>query len=97
MVLAAALAVSLPGYARAQVMVDVSKITCEQFAFSKVGPPRSIAMWLSGYYAGRRGNPVLDVQGFEANVEKIERICKEEKNAKLPLMQVIEQTFGQAH
>ena len=34
--------------ARAQVMLDVSKITCEQFAGYKITTPQNIAIWLSG-------------------------------------------------
>jgi hypothetical protein len=32
--------------AEAQVVVDVSKITCDQFATYKVGNPEYIAIWL---------------------------------------------------
>ena len=50
--------------AHAQVTVDVSKITCEQFVFSKIAPVRSIALWLSGYYGGKRNIPTIDLQAF---------------------------------
>ena len=40
--------------AQAQVMLDASKINCDQFVHSKVAPTRSIAAWLSGFYHGRR-------------------------------------------
>lgn len=90
LVVAAGLATS----AQAQVTVDVSKITCEQFAFSKIAPVRSIALWLSGYYAGKRGNPTIDLQAFEENAGKVESFCKEQKNFKLPVMRAIEQVLG---
>ena len=41
--------------ARAQVTIDVSKITCNQLVDREVGDPRDIAIWLSGYYHGKRG------------------------------------------
>ena len=34
---------------RAQVTIDVSKITCDQFMLYKLTDPRNIAIWLSGY------------------------------------------------
>jgi hypothetical protein len=34
----------------AQVTIDVSKITCEQYLGFKVADPRDIGIWLSGYY-----------------------------------------------
>jgi hypothetical protein len=51
--------------AQAQVSVDVSKITCEQFILFKVTDPRYIAIWLSGYYNGKRDNTVIDTQAME--------------------------------
>src|ERR1700760_845774 len=50
--------------ARAQVTVDMSKITCEQYILFTMGDPKDIAMWLSGYYNAKRNNTVLDVQEF---------------------------------
>ena len=48
--------------ARAQVTIDVSKITCNQFIDREVGDPRDIAIWLSGYYHGKRGETTVDTQ-----------------------------------
>ena len=48
--------------ARAQVMLDVAKITCEQFAGYKITTPQNVAIWLSGYYHGKRGNTLVDLQ-----------------------------------
>src|SRR5262249_54423380 len=50
------LALSFSDHARAQVMVDVSKITCDQFATYKITNPEYIAIWLGGYYHGTRGD-----------------------------------------
>ena len=47
---------------RAQVTVDVSKITCDQFNGYKVTNPKNIAIWLSGYYHGERGETTVDTQ-----------------------------------
>jgi len=80
--------------ARAQVTIDVSKVTCEQFVFSKIAPVRSIALWLSGYYGGKRNNSIIDLQAFEENAGKVESFCKQQKNFKLPVMQAVEQVLG---
>jgi acid stress chaperone HdeB len=80
--------------AYAQVSIDASKITCEQYVFSKVATPRSIALWMSGYYSGKRNSSVVDVQAFEANADKMERFCKQQENLKMPLMQAIEKALG---
>ena len=80
--------------AQAQVTIDASKVTCEQFVFSKIAPVRSIALWISGYYSGKRGNSIIDLQAFEENAAKVENFCKQQKNLKLPLMQAVEQVLG---
>jgi acid stress chaperone HdeB len=80
--------------AQAQITIDASKITCDQFVHSKVGSPRVIAAWLSGFYNGKRDNQVLDVQNFEGNLGKLEQFCYQEKNFKLPVMQAVEELFG---
>src|SRR5262249_37731085 len=43
--------------ARAQVTIDVSKITCQQYVLFTVADPRDIAMWLSGYKQHRPRHP----------------------------------------
>jgi hypothetical protein len=46
--------------ARAQVTLEVSKITCEQFRRYTITDPRDIALWISGYFNGQRKNTVVD-------------------------------------
>ena len=79
---------------QAQMTIDASKITCEQFVLSKVGNPRTIAAWLSGFHNGKVDNRILDVQGFEEKLTKLESFCYQAKNAKLPIMKVVEELFG---
>jgi hypothetical protein len=79
---------------QAQSTIDASKITCDQFVHSKIGNPRTIAAWLSGFYNGKRDNRVIDLQNYEANLSKLEQFCYEEKNFRLPVMQAIEKVIG---
>ena len=80
--------------AHAQVTIDASKITCEQFAHSKIASVRTVATWLSGYYAGKQGNPVIDPNALEEKSVKLERFCQQEPNFKLPVMRAVEQVLG---
>jgi acid stress chaperone HdeB len=80
--------------AAAQVTLDASKITCDQFVHAKVSSPRLVAAWLSGFYNGRRNNRIIDLQNFEANLSKLENFCSDEKNFKLPVMQAVERSIG---
>jgi acid stress chaperone HdeB len=46
--------------ADAEVSVEVSKITCEQYLTFSVASPRDINIWLSGYYHGKQGSTLLN-------------------------------------
>jgi hypothetical protein len=74
--------------ARAQVMLDVSKVTCWQFVTYKVTSPKYLAVWLSGYDHGRRGDAVIDMQRVVENAAKLEEYCT--KNPDVPMMQAAE-------
>jgi len=78
--------------ARAQVTLDVSKITCDQFTGYKITNPDNIAMWLSGYYNGKRGNTILDTQGLAANSKKLRDYCIQ--NPQIPVMRAVETLLG---
>jgi HdeA/HdeB family len=48
--------------AHAQVKVEMTMITCEQYILFAMGDPKDISMWLSGYYSAKRNNTAFDVQ-----------------------------------
>jgi acid stress chaperone HdeB len=77
---------------RAQVMLDVSKITCEQFAGYKITTPENVAIWLSGYYHGKRGNTVVDMQKLLADTKTMERYCLQ--NPQTLVMNAVETVLG---
>ena len=79
--------------AQAQVTVEVSKITCEEFASYKIMDPEKIAIWLSGYYNGKQGNTSIDRVQFNENTKKLEEYCL--KNGEIPVMQAFEKLFGE--
>jgi hypothetical protein len=69
------LAVAAVPAARAQVTLDVSKITCDQYTGYKITNTQNIAIWLSGYYHGKRGDTTLETQGLVANAKKLRSYC----------------------
>src|SRR5262245_14375028 len=73
---------------QAQVTLDVSKISCDQFTGYKITNPRNIAVWLSGYYHGHSGNTVLDTQALIKNAKKLQDYCI--RNPQVPVMQAAE-------
>lgn len=75
-----------------QVTVDVSKITCEQMTLFKVTDPQNIAVWLSGYYHGKRNDTIVETQQLNANMNKIKDYCRQ--NPATMVMQAVETVFG---
>jgi len=71
-------------------MIDVSKITCDQFAQGKVGLPRTTAIWLNGYYHGKRGSTTIDTQQSEAIFGELMDFCRTGENGKVLVMQALE-------
>jgi hypothetical protein len=81
---------SLP--ACAQLTLDVSKITCDQWVGYKITNPHNIALWLSGYYNAKRGNTIIDPQRLEENARKLQNYCL--INKQVPVMEAVENVFG---
>ena len=80
--------------AQAQIVMDVSKIICDQYVHSKIATPNYIAAWLSGYYNAKSNNKIIDTQALQDNVSKLQNYCSNEKNFKVPVMKAVEELFG---
>jgi acid stress chaperone HdeB len=78
--------------AQAQVTIDVAKITCEQFRNYTITDPNNIALWLSGYYNGKRNNTAIKVETFKENLEKVKDYCI--THPSVTVMQVVGKLFG---
>ena len=78
--------------AQAQVMLDLSQVTCNQFVKYQVANPKFIAMWLSGYFHGKRGSTMIDTQKLIADADAVEDYCF--KNPKALLMPAVETIVG---
>ncbi len=77
----------------AQVTIDMGKITCAQFLKYTVADPDKIAIWLSGYQHGKRGDVTLGLQELKGNVAKLKSACYQADNSQQPVMQVVEKLF----
>jgi acid stress chaperone HdeB len=86
------LALCLGTEANAQVTLDVSKITCWQFATYKVTNPQFISVWVSGYFHGKAGDTMIDPPTVVANASKMQEYCT--KNPDVPFMKAVETVLG---
>lgn len=73
---------------QAQTTIDIAKITCEQWLSFQVADPNSIALWLSGYYNGKRDNTIVEVQALKDDLEKVKQYCI--YNPKVLVMKAVE-------
>jgi acid stress chaperone HdeB len=78
--------------AQAQTTIDVAKISCEQFVMLKVGvPPEDLAIWLSGYYHGKRSDTLIEVQKLKDDAQKVRSYCLYNKGT---LMEAVEKVLS---
>jgi acid stress chaperone HdeB len=59
-VLGTGLALIGPQAVQAQVTIDVTKITCQQFLEDRVTDSRTLGVWLNGYVNGTRGKTLIE-------------------------------------
>jgi hypothetical protein len=88
-----AFVIGYPAFAFAQVTVDVSKITCKQFALHE----RHRDWWQSGLAVITPVSDnfrLLNIQALEKNRKEIERFCTKVDNLEVPLMQAVEKVLG---
>ena len=84
----------VPSPAMAQTTIDVSKISCEQFVLRQVADADYVAIWLSGYFNGKRNNTIVEIQQFKANLKKIQSYCLYNKGT---LMDAVEKVLSSSN
>ncbi|MET0443633.1 MAG: HdeA/HdeB family chaperone [Pseudorhodoplanes sp.] len=87
-VAALAMAAFVGGEAKAQAVIDLTMITCDQYVKSPVDRQDIIASWMSGYFNAAQNNAVLDTARFERNKAKVTAYCK--RNRAETLMSAIQ-------
>jgi|SRR5262249_7773882 hypothetical protein len=78
--------------AQAQVTLDISKVTCDQFNAYKITNPQNIAVWVNGYYHGKRGDVTLDTQRLVENARKLRDYCR--RNREALVLEAVETLFA---
>ena len=61
---------------RAQVTVDVAKITCEQLSMEELPfTSRDVILWLSGYYHREHNNTIIEPGALKRDEETLNQYC----------------------
>jgi acid stress chaperone HdeB len=80
---AAVFAVASAIPAKAQVVLDMSLITCKQFMESPSDRKELIASWMGGYFSASKNLYMLDFRYVERNQKVVGAYCKTHKGETL--------------
>ena len=69
--------------ARAQTIVDMSLISCDQFLQSPQERKDVLSAWMGGYYSAMKNLAKIDARYVVRNSQKIANYCKKAKNETL--------------
>lgn len=83
-----AMATAFSAPASAQVMIEMSEITCKQFASYDSDTKAFVANWMRGYFSSKNNLGVIDMSYVKRNTDKVLKHCK--KSPKEALMTTIE-------
>ncbi|MGV3635054.1 MAG: HdeA/HdeB family chaperone [Pseudorhodoplanes sp.] len=65
--------------AKAQVVLDMTMLTCKQYLEADKDRQDLIAAWMSGYYNAARNNPVFNASLFQQNRNRVSAYCKKHR------------------
>lgn len=80
---AAALVAGLNLPASAQVIFDMSVVTCKQYTDASRDQAELLGAWMSGYFSASKDINMVDFRYIERNVKKIRSYCKSHRNEAL--------------
>jgi hypothetical protein len=69
---AAALSASI---AHAQVSIDMTRVTCEQYMGLPIEQTRVFNAWMSGWFNQKSGSVSVDLNVFARNVDNVRKWC----------------------
>jgi acid stress chaperone HdeB len=87
LILAAAMFAFAAPAAKAQVVLDMSLITCGQYLKSPEADRAMISSWMSGYFMSSKNLLDVDMRYVQRNHEVIGKYCK--KNPRATLMDAV--------
>jgi acid stress chaperone HdeB len=76
--------------AKAQVIVDMSLITCQQYLDSPPDRQNLIAWWMRGYFSAAKNFSVIDFRYIDYNTKIVTAYCKKKQNRYETLMSAIQ-------
>ncbi len=69
-----------PSTAPAQVMIDMSKITCADYLAMPPDQARTFSAWMSGYFNQKMGYAWVDLGAYARNIANMKQWCSSYPN-----------------
>ena len=66
---------ALPSVANAQVMIDMSKVTCADYLAMPPAQARTFSAWMSGYFNQKSGYAWVDLGAYARNIANMKQWC----------------------
>jgi len=64
-----------PSIAKAQVMIDMAKVTCADYLAMPANQSRIFSAWLSGYFNQKLGYAWVDLGAYARNIANMKQWC----------------------
>ena len=74
------------------VVIDLSKMTCQEFLTSDKDEIRIIWAWLDGYYKDEQDPPIIDIDRMVDNLRRLNEYCA--RNPTVALITTTDRLFG---
>ncbi len=68
-------AAMLPSAARAQLLIDMNRLTCGQFVAMTPQQARVYSAWISGWFNQKTGYAWVDLNAYERNFANVRQFC----------------------
>jgi len=69
--------------AKAQLILEMSALTCKIYTEAPPERQQLIAAWMSGYFNAERNMPTVDFGRFATNKKQVGKYCRGHRNANL--------------
>jgi acid stress chaperone HdeB len=77
--------------AKAQTILDMSLITCQQYFDAAPEQQKLIAWWMRGYFSAAKNLSVIDFRYVDYNTKIVTAYCRKKQNRNETLMSAIQQ------
>jgi len=65
-----------PGALHAQVMLDMTRITCAEYLAMEPDDAKVFAAWMSGWFNQKLGSTTVDLDAYARNVANVKSWCQ---------------------